>query len=345
MTGQFDISAYDYELPRKLIAQDAVTPRDSSRLLILNRASGEVTDSRFSELPNILHKDDLLVVNNTRVFPARLLGRRPTGGKSEVMLLKHLGEAYWQALVQPGRKLAGGTIVEIADDFAVEICERMDGASRRVRLIADGDIWQAIEMHGHTPLPQYIARPDCTGDAERYQTIYAKERGAVAAPTAGLHFTEELLEKLKKNGVDITKITLHVSWGTFRGIDTEDIRDHRMHAEDYTISEETADRINRALSDNRRIVAVGTTTVRALESAAIKGLPIESQSANTELFIMPGFEFKITRAMITNFHLPKSSLLVMISAFAEREMVKTAYRHAIDERYRFYSYGDAMLII
>jgi len=339
------ISSYDYELPPELIAQEPAEPRDSSRLLVMSRASGALTDNVFSEMPGFLREGDLLLANNTRVFPARLLGKKTSGGKAEVFLLEHLSSGEWLALVRPGRRLRDGTIIEISSDLDVEITGRLPDGRRRVRFHTDNDIWKALELHGHTPLPFYIDREDRPEDADRYQTVFAKKRGAVAAPTAGLHFTDGLIEELHNKAVEFANITLHVGWGTFHGIEVDDIREHEMHSEYYEIDEPTASAINRAKSEGRRIICVGTTTVRAVESAATRGTLIEPHSARTELFIMPGFEFKVTDAMITNFHLPRSSLLVMVSAFAGRDSILRAYCHAVEKRYRFYSYGDAMLIL
>ncbi len=339
-----NIKKYDYELPGELIAQFPVEPRDSSRLLILDRATGGLRDSVFRELPSLLRENDLLVVNDTRVFPARLLGEKSTGGKVEIFLLEPLENGLWQALVKPGRRVKPGTIIKIAENLSVDIVDQNADGSRNVLLIHSGNIWETIEKCGHTPLPLYIDRPDKPEDSGRYQTVFAKEHGAVAAPTAGLHFTNELMDNLKEKGIEIAGVTLHVGWGTFRNISAPNIRDHKMHSEYYNIGKEAVESINSAIREKRRIVAVGTTTVRTLESAALHGLPLAPHSAKTDLFIVPGFDFKITKAIITNFHLPKSSLIVMISAFAGRDNVMAAYEHAIKNRYRFYSYGDAMLI-
>jgi len=345
MSDKYDIGLYDYELPEGLIAREPASPRDSSRLLVLERTTEKLIDSVFRELPSFLQNDDLLVVNDTRVFPARLLGKKTTGGKAEVFLLEPIEGGFWEALVRPGKRLCKGDIVEIADDLSVEIIGRLGDGSRKIRLIHNGDLWEMLEKVGHTPLPFYIDRPDRPEDTERYQTVYANSRGAVAAPTAGLHFTENLIEKLDKKGVDIVRLTLHIGWGTFKGIEAADIRAHSMHSEYYEIPDKTAQAVNEAKAVGRRVIAVGTSTIRALESAALKDMPLKAHSARTELFIMPGFEFKTTDGAITNFHLPKSSLIVMISALTGRETILAAYKHAIDKKYRFYSYGDAMLIL
>ena len=345
MSGETDISSFDYELPEGLVAQEAAVPRDSSRLLYLNRESGELRDLSFRDLPGILEPDTLMVVNDTRVFPARLLGKKHTGGKAEIFLLEQIEGRRWKALVRPGRRLKPGTDVLISDGLTVEIGDRTGKREWSVILKGEGSVWELLEEYGHTPLPVYIDRADREDDAERYQTIYAAQRGAVAAPTAGLHFTERVFGELEERGVEIARVTLHVGWGTFRPIEAQDIRDHRMHAEYYEISPDAAEQLNRAMADDRKILAVGTTSVRTLESAAREGLPIQPGGRKTELYITPGFDFRVTGGMLTNFHLPKSSLLVMVSAFAGRERILRAYRHAVSERYRFYSYGDAMLIL
>ncbi len=343
MQNEFDLSAFDYRLPPNRIAQRAVEPRDSSRLLAI-RSSGELVDMVFSELPKLLRPDDLLVVNDTRVFPARLIGSRASGGVAEVFLLERIEGDEWTALVRPGRRLKPGSIVEISPELSVEVGDLLPEGCRRIRILHNGDIWDELERFGRTPLPLYIDRPADTEDKNRYQTIYSRERGAVAAPTAGLHFTERLFEEIRMRGIEIASVTLHVGWGTFSSIEAEDIRQHSMHSEFYEINRTTAELINSAIEAGRRIVAVGTTTVRALESAAQNGLPLSPISERTNLFIYHGFSFKLVGAIITNFHLPKSSLLVMISAFAGREKIMRAYEHAIVEGYRFYSYGDACFI-
>jgi len=344
MADGYEISLYDYHLPPELIAKEPAQPRDSSRLLILEKKTGAISDEIFRDLPKHLRHGDLIVVNDTKVFPARLLGQKPSGGKAEIFLLEKLDNDNWTALVKPGRRLGEGAVVDFADDFAARILGRFPDGRREIELIGNGNIWSLLEKHGHTPLPVYIDRKDRPDDVERYQTVYAENTGAVAAPTAGFHFTEPLIEKIKGMGVEFARVTLHVGWGTFRGIDVDDIREHKMHSEYYEISSETARRVNLAKSENRRVICVGTTSVRAIESAAVRDLPLKAHSTRTEIFISPGFEFKIADGIITNFHLPKSSLIVMISAFAGREHVMAAYRHAIEEGYRFCSYGDAMLI-
>lgn len=368
------VSNFDYELPERLIAQEPAARRDSSRLLVLDRASGVFKDSVFADLPALLKPGDLLVLNNTRVFPARLIGRRLRttprgetilGGHVEVFLVNRSEPLVWETLVKPGRSLLPGARVEFArGKLTAEVLEWREFGRRVVRFEAAGDFDEIIDRIGRTPLPPYIKRDEEDRlDADRYQTVFARERGAVAAPTAGLHFTPELLDRLRAIGVETTEITLHVGYGTFQPVRVERVEEHRVEAEAYSIGEESAASINRALLEGRRVIAVGTTTTRALESAARQGLgaggwgldddqdcatqPLfpSPQPLTTDLFIFPGFEFKVISGLITNFHLPRSSLLMLVSAFAGREVVLNAYRHAVEQGYRFYSYGDAMLIV
>jgi len=359
------VSDFDYDLPQHLIAQEPVERRDRSRLLIVDRASGKFEDSVFAELPNCLKAGDLLVLNNTRVFPARLIGRRlrqtsrgdtVPGGRVEVFLVSRIEPLVWETLVKPGRSLLPGARVEFArGKLTADVIEWREGGRRVVRFEASGDFDDIIDRIGRTPLPPYIKRDEEDRlDAERYQTVFASERGAVAAPTAGLHFTEELLDRVRSRGIETTEVTLHVGYGTFKPVRVERVEDHRVESEAYSISERAAASINRAMKDGRRVIAVGTTTTRALESAAAQGLGIggrglvddqdatsqpltpNPQPLTTGLFIYPGFEFKVAGGLITNFHLPRSSLLMLVSAMAG---------HAITNGYRFYSYGDAMLIL
>ncbi|MEK6286892.1 MAG: tRNA preQ1(34) S-adenosylmethionine ribosyltransferase-isomerase QueA [Acidobacteriota bacterium] len=368
------VSDFDYDLPERLIAQEPAATRDLSRLLVVHRATGELVDSVFAELPDHLRASDLLVLNNTRVFPARLIGRRlrvtprgdtVRGGRVEVFLVRRIEPLIWETLVKPGRALTPGARVEFArGKLTAEVIEWRDRGRRLVRFEATGDFDEIIDRIGRTPLPPYIKRDEEDRlDAERYQTVFARERGAVAAPTAGLHFTPELLDRLRATGVEIAEITLHVGYGTFQPVRVERVEDHRVEPEAYSISEQAAASINRALIEGRRVIAVGTTATRALESAARRGLgaggrglvgdqnaayqPLtpSPQPLTTDLFIYPGFEFRVVSGLVTNFHLPCSSLLMLVSAFAERELILKAYRHAIDRDYRFYSYGDAMLIL
>jgi len=352
-----NVSDFNFDLPAELIAQAPAPERGGSRLLVLDRKTGRIEHSRVDRLAEFLREGDLLVVNDTRVFPARLLGVRvPSGGAVECLLLANLAndekaEARWDALVHPGQKLQPGAEVMFQGPKHVlrgEILDRHFHGRRTIRLwTEDGaPVDEAIEGIGHMPLPPYIKRQDTPDDRERYQTVYARERGSIAAPTAGLHFTPELLDTLAKRGVQRTAITLHVGYGTFQPIRVERVEAHTLDAERFSISEAAAEAINLARREGRRIVSVGTTTTRALESAGRAGRGIITpQSGWTDLFIFPGFTFGIVDVLMTNFHLPQSSLLMLVSAFAERETVLAAYREAVAERYRFYSYGDSMLIL
>lgn len=363
------LSDFDYHLPPERIAQQPLDRRDDSRMLLLERTNGRWEDRRFAELPEILRGDELLVVNNTRVLPARLFGRRsgvrsePPGKDSrvraehlsaeiEVLLTRQVDENVWHALVRPGRKIPVGERILFGDGaLQAEVIGRGELGLREIRLhAASGDVRGQIERLGHIPLPPYIDRPDVPEDRERYQTVFARQAGAVAAPTAGLHFTPSILERLAERGIQLCEITLHVGLGTFQPIHSEEIDQHKMHEEDYEISTEAAEAICAARAAQRPILAVGTTVVRALEDAAAKqeasrgaGV-LAAGKANASLFIMPRFRFRCVDQLLTNFHLPKSTLLVMVSAFAGRESVLAAYKHAIDAGYRFYSYGDCMLI-
>ena len=340
---------FDYPLPEDLVASHPAGRRDESRLLVLDRRSGSLMDRRFPDLLEYLTSGDALVVNDTRVFPARLRGRKPTGARAEVLLLRSLPDdpqrRTWQALVRPGGKLKPGRIVEIAAGFEVVVEDSFADGSRRVQLVGEGDPWDLIERHGEVPLPPYIRRPGEARDRERYQTVYARERGSVAAPTAGLHFTTGLLETIEACGVSIVPVTLHVGVGTFRPVDAERVVDHRMHSERFELSEAAARALNRTRAEGRRVWAVGTTSARTLETAVSPEGTFESGAGWTDLFIHPPYDFRAVDALLTNFHLPRSSLLMLVAALAGRDRVLEAYRHAIERRYRFYSYGDAMLVV
>lgn len=332
---------FDYDLPAASIAQEPA-PRGESRLLVLDRQGSE-RHSRVSDLPRLLHPDDLLVLNDTRVIPARLYGRSAGGGRMEILLIEPVAEREWDALVKPGRRARPGARIEIEAGLTAEVIDKREDGRHRLRFT------EPIEPHldrlGHIPLPPYIHRPDTDEDRERYQTVFARQPGAVAAPTAGLHFTAELLEEIAAADVEIARVTLHVGIGTFKPVSAERIEEHRMESERYEIGEETAGAIRRARSAGRRIVAVGTTVVRTLESAAQAGEgEVRAGSSATRLFITPGFQFQAVDALLTNFHLPCSTLLMLVSAFAGRERILAAYEEAIREGYRFYSYGDAMLV-
>jgi S-adenosylmethionine:tRNA ribosyltransferase-isomerase len=347
------VSDFDFVLPDDLIAQEAL-PRAASRLMVIARASGDVRHSIVSDLPAFLRAGDLLVVNNTRVFAARLLGRRvPSGGAVECLLLARDASAahVWMTLMHPGQKLKPGAVVRFegaAGVLMAEVLARHFQGRRTIRLWSEsgGDVDVLVDALGHVPLPPYIKRPDTAADRERYQTVFARERGSVAAPTAGLHFTSSLIDELRNRGVELVELTLHVGYGTFKPVKVDRVEDHTVDGERYTIDAGAAQRIEQARRDGRRIVAVGTTTTRALEDAAIKGSGVvRAGESEANLFIYPGFTFQVVGGLMTNFHLPKSSLLMLVSAFAGRERVLSAYRTAVEHRYRFYSYGDAMLIL
>lgn len=336
------LSDFDYELPSELIAREPLPERSASRLLVLSRSDQRLQDRRVAELPNILLPGDLLVFNDTRVIPARLIAYKPTGGRVEVLIERLLDEQTALALLGGSRKPKPGSRLVLGEDAALWVGERQDDFWR-VRYEGRDTLLDCLERIGQVPLPPYLGREPGPRDRERYQTIFARIPGAVAAPTAGLHFDEALLTALRAAGVEQATLTLHVGAGTFLPVRTEDPRQHRMHAEWYRIPTELVAAVSRCRARGGRVVAVGTTVVRALESAARKGLyPGEG---DTDLFIYPGFRFRVVDALFTNFHLPRSTLLMLVAAFAGRERILAAYRHAVRERYRFYSYGDAMLIL
>jgi S-adenosylmethionine:tRNA ribosyltransferase-isomerase len=358
------LDEFDYYLPAELIAQRPLAERDTSRMLELNRASTTFEDLSFRALPGVLKPGDLLVFNNSKVFPARLLGRRRGVGAQkispqnpaareflqaevELFLTRRETDDLWWGLVHPGRKVRIGEVLTFGNELEAEVLERGEYGLRKVRLKArHGSIDDAIDRVGHVPLPPYIRRADEPFDRETYQTVFAKVRGAVAAPTAGFHFTKEILGDLHARGIETCEITLHVGLGTFQPVRVKKVEDHRMESETFQLSESAANALNRALDEKRRIVAVGSTSVRTLESAIREhGGRFSPARGETNLFIYPGFEFRAVQALLTNFHLPKSTLLMLVSAFAAREFVLEAYRHAVRERYRFYSYGDCMLIV
>ena len=333
---------FDYDLPAASIAQEPVA-RGESRLLVLDR-SGPERHARVRHLPRLLRPGDLLVLNDTRVIPARLFGRRGGGGGGmELLLVERLGEREWDALVKPGKRARPGTAIELGPGLAAEVVAK--GGEGRFRLRFSEPVEPHLERLGHVPLPPYIRRPDTAEDRERYQTVYARRPGAIAAPTAGLHFTEELLREIEAAGAGIARVTLHVGIGTFKPVSAERVEDHRMESERYEIGEEAAAAIHRARAGAGRVVAVGTTVVRTLESAALAGGgEVQAGRGATRLFITPGFRFQAVDALLTNFHLPRSTLLMLVSAFAGRERLLAAYEEAIREGYRFYSYGDAMFV-
>ncbi|HUY95881.1 MAG TPA: tRNA preQ1(34) S-adenosylmethionine ribosyltransferase-isomerase QueA [Terracidiphilus sp.] len=352
------VADFDYKLPEELIAQQPPEDRGASRMLVMSRTSGALRDSVFADLPAFLSAGDLLVLNDSRVIPARLFARRtlrrekekPTG-RIEVMLTEPAGENQWRALVRPGRKVANGEILAFPSpsgsvELRAEVLERGPYGERLLQFEPVDDFHASLDRIGHIPLPPYIHRDDAAADRERYQTVYSEERGSVAAPTAGLHFTPDMLTRLTSLGVEIARITLHVGLGTFAPLRVERVAEVRLHRERYTLSADAASAINRAAREGRRIIAVGTTVVRTLEHCALEagGAHLAPHSGSTEIFISPGFRFQLAGALLTNFHLPQSSLLMLVSAFAGRERVLAAYRHAVERRYYFFSYGDCMLI-
>jgi S-adenosylmethionine:tRNA ribosyltransferase-isomerase len=364
------VSDFHFHLPDELIAQQPLAARDASRMLHVQRTTGQWSDRVFLDFPQLLRSEDLLVFNNTRVFPARLYGRREGAraqppsprnpaarnflqGRIEVLLTRHISSEPndWECLVRPGRKIGVGEHLSFGEgnELRAEVLARGEFGERRIRFQPAfhhlDDFFAILDRVGHVPLPPYISRPDSSRDRERYQTVYAEQRGSVAAPTAGLHFTTEILDRIRQRGIETVEITLHVGLGTFQSIRVERVEDHKIHSEPYSISPAAADAINQALGSSRRIIAIGTTTVRALEHAARAGTgTIAPGTAAADLFIYSGFEFKVVKAMLTNFHLPQSSLLMLVSAFGGRENILHSYEHAVAEQYRFYSYGDCMFI-
>lgn len=355
---------FDYRLPKELIAQEPLPDRAASRLLHLQRSSGEIRDRAFREFPDLLRPDDLVVFNNTRVFPARLYGRRsgvkaqPVSqrnpavrqflkGRVEVLLTHQISEQpnEWECLVHPGRKIGVGEKLSFDDqsELQAEVLSRGSFGERRIRFRPVPHFFDLLEQLGHVPLPPYIDRPDRSGDRSRYQTIYARERGSVAAPTAGLHFTADIFAGFSQRGIETAEITLHVGLGTFQPVRVERVEDHRLHREAYSISDAAAAKIDCALGAGRRVVAIGTTTVRALEDAAAAGR-VQPGTRETDLFIYPGYPFSVVGALLTNFHLPQSTLLMLVCAFGGKDLVLKAYDHAVRQNYRFYSYGDCMFV-
>jgi S-adenosylmethionine:tRNA ribosyltransferase-isomerase len=340
------ISDFDYELPDELIAQQPLAERTASRMLIVNRPSNEITDSRFSDLPEFIRPGDTLVLNNTKVFPARLNGRSETGARVEVFLVRNLGSSGWEVLARPARRLPVGKKIYFSEELQAVVTGRAEEGRLFVKFTASEDLDSIFDKIGRTPLPPYIKRgskqPDT--DRERYQTVFAKERGAIAAPTAGLHFTPEILDKIRRSGAEVCEVTLHVGYGTFEPVRVDDLSKHTVLPEEYEVTAATAAILNKTLEEKRRIIAVGTTTTRTLETSIRKHGQFAAERAMANLTITPGYEFKAVDGMLTNFHLPKSSLLVLVSTFAGHELTMRAYRHAVRERYRFYSYGDCMLV-
>jgi len=342
------VSDFDYDLPEELIAQEPLEQRDASRMMVVSRADQTWRDSHFTGLPALLMKGDVIVLNNTRVIPARLAGERvPSGGRVELLLLRELAPNIWEALARPAGRLKDGSRLRFGSGvLAAQVVECRQAGLRVVRFEHQGALPEIIDRIGRPPLPPYIKRTtgDLRKDRERYQTVYAKDRGAIAAPTAGLHFTQNVLDQVRSLGAGVVEITLHVGYGTFEPVRVDDVSEHRVAPEAYFISPDAASTINQARVAGHRVIAVGTTTVRALESATDRSALTASGSGMAELTIIPGYQFRAVDALLTNFHLPRSSLLILICAFAGAKLTLAAYHHAVRERYRFYSYGDCMFI-
>ena len=330
------VSDFDYHLPPELIAQEPLPDRSASRMLVVHRSTGVFEDRHFRDLPSYLTPGDCIVLNNSKVFPSRLFGQRPTGGKVEVFLLKQLEPQLWTALVKPGRSLQPGAQILFNEQLTAEVVDRAELGERTIRFHGPIPIEDMLDRIGHIPLPPYIKRTDDPSDHERYQTVYAEHKGSVAAPTAGLHFTPEILEQCQAQGADVAPVTLHVGLGTFQSLTTDEVSEVKLHSERYEISPESAVKMRQA----KRLIAIGTTSLRTIESAGLA-----AGSGDTALFISPGYRFKHTGALLTNFHLPSTSLLLLVAAFAGTDLTKQAYAHAVQRRYRFYSYGDCMLVL
>ena len=341
------ISDFHFDLPDHLIAQEPLFNRDDSRMLVVRRESAAVKDEQFACFPRFLKKSDVIVLNNTKVFPARLIGRSETGAAIEVFLIEETGSGIWSTLSRPAKRLKPGKKIIFGDLLTMEVLEKTVSGRVIVHCKTEGDFDDIVQKIGQTPLPPYIKReqPANNSDRDRYQTIYASRRGAIAAPTAGLHFTPKVLDAIKNVGATVAEITLHVGYGTFEPVRVDDLSQHEVSAERYEVTEETADVLNRARYDGNRIIAVGTTTTRTLEAAMAKHDKFLGEQGSATLTITPGFKFRAIDGLLTNFHLPQSSLLVLVSAFAGHETIMKAYRHAVASNYRFYSYGDCMLII
>lgn len=335
-------SDFSYDLPSELIAQHPALKRDQSRLMLLNKKTGEINHKKFYNIIDYLNNGDVLVLNDTRVMPARIFGHRPEKDESiEILLLNHKGDT-WETLAKPGKKLKIGTEIIFSDELKAEVVDISEDGSRFLKFIYSGIFEEILDRLGEMPLPPYIQEK--LEDKERYQTVYSKEIGSAAAPTAGLHFTKELLKKIEEKGIEICFITLHVGLGTFRPVKVEDVTKHKMHSEFYIIRDDVAQKINKAKDEGRRIVAVGTTSIRTLESAADDKGYVKAKSGWTDIFIYPPYKFKCVDALITNFHLPESTLIMLVSSLSTREIILNAYNVAVKEKYRFFSFGDAMFI-
>ncbi len=344
-TNLMNVNDFDFVLPEELIAQTPLLDRTSSRLLVMDRDTGQTSHKHFRDIIDYLHEGDTLVLNDTRVLPARLMGvKEDTGANIEVLLLKSIDGDVWETLVKPAKKVKVGTVVSFGEGLLRAECTGiLDHGGRHFKMIYDGIFYEILDQLGEMPLPPYIREK--LEDQDRYQTVFAKERGSAAAPTAGLHFTDELLKKIEEKGVNIAFITLHVGLGTFRPVSVESIEDHEMHAEFYRITKETAELINNTKAQGGRVISVGTTSTRTLESVANKfGGELQEDSGWTDIFIYPGYQFKAIDGLITNFHLPKSTLVMLVSALSNRDHILNAYNEAVNERYRFFSFGDAMFI-
>ena len=340
------IEDFDYKLPHELIASVPLPDRSASRMLHVDRRSASIRDEEFVDLPAILCRGDVLVLNNTRVFPARLFGKTGTGAAIELLLKEEIEDSIWSALAKPAKRLKSGTRIDISENLTGEILERQASGSVLIRFDSQEDLWNIFESVGNVPLPHYIKRTggESIDDRERYQTVYAKQPGAIAAPTAGLHFTSEVLNRLEKAGIQTLEVTLHVGYGTFEPVRVDELADHRVLPERFEITERTSDALNVARKEGCRIIAVGTTTTRALESAVDVDGFFRPQKSRTSLTVVPGNRFHAIDALLTNFHLPKSSLLILVSAFGGHQLIMDSYRHAVTSKYRFYSYGDCMFI-
>lgn len=339
------LSEFNYNLPKNMIAQRPASPRDSSKLMLVNYETGKLSNHIFNELSNFLNKGDILVFNNTKVFPARLFGKKDTGGKVEVFLLTYHQKNIWEVLIG-GKRMKLGMEIIFSKNFQCTLIEKINGGVWKAKFNCSGNkLDKLIDQYGQVPIPPYIKKPDSEAKLKKeYQTVYAKQRGSVAAPTAGLHFTQRILKKLKKRGVIFKYVTLHVGLGTFEPVKEEKIEDHQIHSEFGVLDQATAKYLNQAKKDNRRIIIVGTTTMRVIEAFANQKGVLKSQKKWIDIFIYPGYQFKFTENLLTNFHLPKSTLLMLVSALAGKSLVKKAYQKAIEDQYRFYSFGDAMLI-